>query len=90
MKLNFAVALALLSDQPRDKLSDLNMIGNKCSHNWLLKVPQRRNRRPGQTKPPLLVYEGRDLHSVPALTDFLGEFGAFYGKLFGAYAEHYT
>ena len=90
MKMSFAVALGFLSAEAAKKLAELNMIRNKCSHNWLLKTPRRRNRRPRQKKPPLLLYEGRDLHSINALKDFIGEFGAFYGKLFASYAEHYT
>jgi hypothetical protein len=78
MKLNFALALGLISARAQAKLMELNTIRNKCSHNWLLKVPQRRKRRPGQKKPPLLLYEGRDLHGVQVLKDFIAEFSRFY------------
>jgi hypothetical protein len=78
MKLNFALALGLISAEAKAKLMKLNTIRNKCSHNWLLKVRQRQKRRPIQKKPPLLLYEGRDLHGVQALKDFIKEFGAFY------------
>lgn len=86
MKLNFALALGLLNSAAKAKLMELNTIRNKCSHNWLLKAPQRRNKRPAQKKPPLLLYEGRDLHTVTALKDFVGEFRAFYAELFARYA----
>jgi hypothetical protein len=32
---------------------------------------------------PLLLYEGRDLHSVAALEDFIDEYATVYVKLFG-------
>jgi hypothetical protein len=89
MKLNFALALGLISPAAKAKLMELNTIRNKCSHNWLLKAPQRRNRRPAQKKPPLLLYEGRDLHKTIALKDFIGEFGEFYAELFAQYAKAY-
>jgi hypothetical protein len=82
MKLNFALALGLISAGAKAKLMELNTVRNKCSHNWLLKVRQRRKRRPGQNKPPLLLYEGRDLHGVQALKDFIAEFGGFYAVFF--------
>jgi hypothetical protein len=82
MKLNLALALGLISAGAKAKLMELNTIRNRCSHNWLLKVRQRRKRRPGQNKPPLLLYEGRDLHGVQALKDFIAEFGAFYAVFF--------
>jgi hypothetical protein len=82
MKLNFAMALGLLDVRTKDKLMELNTLRNKCSHNWLLKSPVRRGKRPRQKKPPLLSYKGRDLHSVVVLKDFLSDFGVIYGKMF--------
>jgi hypothetical protein len=82
MKLNFALALGLLSAEAKAKLMELNSVRNKCSHSWLLKVRQRRKRTPGQNKPPLLLYEGRDLHGVQALKDFIKEFSTFYAVFF--------
>ena len=82
MKLNFALALGLISAGAKAKLMELNTVRNKCSHNWLLKVRQQRKRRPGQNKPPLLLYGGRDLHGVQALKDFIAEFGGFYAVFF--------
>lgn len=82
MKLNFAVALGLLPEKTKEKLTNLNSLRNKCSHNWLLKAPVRRGKRPKQKKPPLLMYNGRDLHSVDALKDFAAEYGSIYYKLF--------
>jgi len=70
MKLNFAVALGLLNETAKKKLMVLNTLRNKCGHNWLLKAPLRRGKRPAQKKPPLLLYEGRDLHQVAVLKDF--------------------
>jgi hypothetical protein len=85
MKLNFAVALGLLNAKTKDKLMALNTLRNKCSHNWLLKAPVRHGRRPRQKKPPLLLYEGSDLHDVATLKDFAGEYGSIYYKLFVKY-----
>lgn len=82
MKLNLARALRLISTKTKDRLAVLNTLRNKCSHNWLLKGPVRRGKRPAQKKPPLLFYEGRDLHSVVALKDFVSEFTLIYLKLY--------
>lgn len=87
MKLNFAVALGLVDAKTKDKLMDLNTLRNKCSHNWLLKESVRRGRRPRQKKPPLLLYQGRDLHKVTVLKDFAGEFGPIYAKLHAKYSS---
>ena len=81
MKLNFAVALRIINAKTRTHLMELNTLRNRCSHNWLLKLPVRRGRRPAQKKPPLLLYNGRDLHGVAALYDFTAEYGAVYAKL---------
>ncbi len=82
MKLNLALALRLIGAKMKDRLLVLNTLRNKCSHNWILKAPVRRGRRPAQKKPPLLLYEGRDLHHVATLKDFAIEYGAIYLKLF--------
>ena len=52
---------------------------------WLLRVPVRRGKRPKQKKPPLLRYEGRDLHRVDVLEDFTREYGLLYVRLFMKY-----
>jgi hypothetical protein len=88
MKLNFAVAIGVLDTPTKTKLMELNTIRNKCSHNWLLRVPVRRGRRPRQRKPPLLLFRGRDIHSVKALEDFAGVFGVLYAKLFTKYLDY--
>ena len=85
MKLNFAVALGLLNANTHDKLLVLNTLRNKCSHNWLLKAPIRRGKRPRQKKPPLLQYQGRDLHNVAVLKDFASVYGPIYYRLFIKY-----
>jgi hypothetical protein len=82
MKLNFAVALRLINSPTQKKLAELNQLRNKCSHNWLLKVPVRQGKRPKQKKPPLVIYKGRDLHGVKALEAFAGEYGQLYLRLF--------
>jgi hypothetical protein len=84
-KLNLAVALRLINGPTQKKLAELNRLRNKCSHNWLLKVPVRHGRRPKQKKPPLLLYNGRDLHGVAALEDFTREYGPLYARLFSKY-----
>ena len=85
MKLNFAEALGLFGSRTKDRLMELNTLRNKCSHNWLLKAPVRRGKRPKQKKPPLLLYRGRDLHEVGVLKDFAGEYGPIYSKLYAKY-----
>jgi hypothetical protein len=82
MKLNFAVALGLLNAGTKERLMTLNTLRNRCSHNWLLKMPERRGKRPKQKKPPLLLYKGSDLHNVSVLEEFAGEYGQIYYKLF--------
>src|SRR5262249_38207601 len=82
MKLNVAVAINLLNAATSERLTELNTLRNKCSHNWLLKGPIRRGRRPALTKPPLLQYRGNDLHKVSVLKSFYGEFGPIYSRLF--------
>jgi hypothetical protein len=85
MKLNFAVALGLLNDRTKDRLMELNTLRNKCSHNWLLKVPMRKENVRSKKKPPLLLYKGHDLHSVESLREFTAEYGRIYYKLFIRY-----
>lgn len=82
MKLNLALALRLINTKTRDRLVVLNTLRNRCSHNWVLKVPVRHGKRPAQKKLPLLLYEGRDLHSVAALKDFVSEYSGIYLKLY--------
>jgi hypothetical protein len=84
-KLNLAVALKIMSDARKKRLRILNTLRNKCGHHWLLRVPVRRGRRPRQLKPPLLRYEGRDLHSIPVLKDFLAEYGPLHAIMFVEY-----
>lgn len=85
MKLNFAVALGLMTTTTQNKLLILNTLRNKCSHNWLLNVKQRRGKRPDQKKPPLLRYQGRNLHNVAVLEEFAGDYSTIYVKMFGQY-----
>ena len=87
MKLNFAFVLGLLGSKTKDRLIELNTLRNRCSHNWLLKAPLRRGRSPRQKKPPLLRYDGRDLHNVGVVADFASEYGTIYYKLFLKYGE---
>jgi hypothetical protein len=85
MKLNLAVALGFINSKSQERLAELNSLRDKCSHNWLLKAPSRRGKRPKQKKPPLLLFRGRDLHNVVVLKEFAGEYGLLYAKLFAKY-----
>jgi len=87
MKLNFAFVLGLLNSKTKDRLIELNTLRNRCSHNWLLKARLRRGKSPRQKKPPLLRYDGRDLHNVEVIEDFTSEYGMIYCKLFLKYGE---
>jgi hypothetical protein len=87
MKLNFAVALGVLNSRTKDRLMELNTLRNRCSHNWLLKVPVRYGKRPKQKKPPLLLYKNQDLHKIEILKEFTDEYGTFYCKLFLKYLD---
>jgi hypothetical protein len=88
-KLDLAVALRVVTDRIRKRLSVLNTLRNKCGHHWLLKAPVRRGRRRRQLKPPLLLYENRDLHQVDTFKDFLAEFGPLYINLFMKYLDYH-
>ncbi len=87
-KLELAVALRIISDKRRKRLGILNTLRNRCSHFWLLKTPVRKGRRPRQKKPPLLLYEGRDLHDIATFKDFLAEYGPLYAKMFFEYLDY--
>ena len=87
MKLTMALTLGIISAQRREQLMELNTIRNKCSHNWLLKMPVRRGRRPRQKKPALLSFRGSDLHRVETLKEFYGEYGRIYYRLFLEYLD---
>ena len=87
MKLNFEFVLGLFNSKTKDRLLELNTLRNRCSHNWLLKAPLRRGKSPRQKKPPLLRYDGRDLHNVDVVADFASEYGRIYWKLFLKYVE---
>jgi hypothetical protein len=82
MKLNLALALRIIDAKTKDRLLVLNTLRNKCSHHWVLNVPVRRGRRPAQKKPPLLLYEGRNLHQLATLKDCMNEYTLIYLKLF--------
>jgi hypothetical protein len=70
-----------------EELIELNPLRNRCSHNWLLKARLRRGKAPKKNKPPLLRYDGRDLHNVEVIEDFTSEYGMIYCKLFLKYGE---
>jgi hypothetical protein len=75
-KLNLAVGHGVIAARTRGRLAKLNTLRNKCSHNWILKRPARRGR------PPLLQYEGADLHRPKVVKALLAEFGPLYAWLF--------
>jgi hypothetical protein len=87
MKLELAITFRVISAPQRDLLRELNTLRNRCSHNWLLKVPVRRRRRPGQKKPPLLSFRGQDLHKVNVLKQFMSVYGPLYAKLWLHYVS---
>lgn len=81
MKLNFAVALRILTTKTKDRLVELNRVRNRCSHNWILRQSVRRGRRPAQKKPPLLEFRGKDLHKVTVFKEFCAEYGLMHANL---------
>jgi len=85
MKLNLAFVLGILNSKVQSRLVELNSLRNRCSHNWILKAPLRRGKAPKKKKPPLLRYNGSDLHEVSVIEDFVGEYGTIYAKLFARY-----
>ncbi|MGC2775964.1 MAG: hypothetical protein WA418_10065 [Bradyrhizobium sp.] len=88
-KLDLAVVLKIVSDSRRKRLAILNTLRNKCGHHWLLKEIVRKGKRPGQLKPPLLLYEGHDLHKIATFKDFLAEFGPLYARMFVQYLDYH-
>jgi hypothetical protein len=87
-KLDLAVALRIINDKRRKRLSILNTLRNRCSHFWLLKVPVRKGKRPRQKKSPLLHYDRRDLHQVATFKDFLAAYGPLYSTMFVEYLDY--
>jgi hypothetical protein len=81
-KLDLAVAIGLMGDKAQKRFEELNRLRNKCSYNWLLKVPVRRGKKPKEKKPPLLIYKGRDLHQAGVLEEFGSEYIHLHMKLF--------
>ncbi len=81
-KVKLAVALGLITTHLSEKLNELNKLRNACSHNWLLNVRIRRNKRPKKQKPPLLAYQGRGLHGIAAFEEFIRDFGGVYLRLY--------
>ena len=81
MKLNLAVVHRVITARARDRLLILNTLRNKCSHNWLIKMPVRQGRRPRQKKRPLLFYGEGDLHRSEVFKEFLEEYGPLYYQL---------
>jgi hypothetical protein len=82
MKLNLAIAIGLINSKMQERLTELNRLRNRCSHNWRLNVRVRRGKKPKQKKPPLLLYRGRDLHHVAVLEEFSREYTRLYLKLY--------
>lgn len=80
MKLNFGVVAELLDEKTKERLSELNTLRNKCSHNWLLNVPARRKKGRGSV-PRLLTFRGRDVHKVAVLKDVIAEYGNIYYRM---------
>src|ERR1700730_6744273 len=78
----------IVSDKRRRRLAILTTLRNRCRHFWLLKVPVRRGRRPRQQKPPLLQYDGHDLHQVATFKNFLAEYGPLYATMFVEYISY--
>jgi hypothetical protein len=87
-KLNFATALGILRSPDVNRLTRLNTLRNKCSHNWLLSGAVRQGKRPAQKKPPLLYYEGGDLHKLVTLKTLVAEISGVYFRLFLRYLGH--
>lgn len=81
-KVRLLVAVGLIRKPLHSKLETLNQLRNKCSHNWLLSARIRRGIKPHLPKRPLLQYDGRDLHKIPALKDFVRDYGQIYFRLF--------
>ena len=88
MKLNLAVTLGIISARERKQLMELNTMRNKCSHNWVLRAPVRKGKRPRQKKPALLSFRGGDLHQFETLRKFCIEFGRIYYLLFLDFIEY--
>lgn len=82
MKLNLTVALGEMSEATRRKLMELNTLRNRCSHYHTLKDAIRRGRRPSQSKPPLLNFRGKDLHTVKTFSAFADEYSDLRDKIY--------
>lgn len=81
-KLRLMVGLRMIDRRLYNRLVELNVIRNKCSHHWLLNVPVRRGIKPQNKKRPLLQFRGENLHKLEVRNKFLREFGPLHPKLF--------
>ena len=61
-KLALALALRIITRKTKDRLQILNTLRNRCSHNWLLKVPVRYGKRPAEKAPAASVRRPRSSH----------------------------
>jgi hypothetical protein len=87
-KVRLLLGLGLIRRPLHRQLTELNQLRNRCGHNWLLNAVVRRGTKPHLPKRPLLSYEGGNLHRLPVLKEFCGDYGTIYFRLFGAiYAD---
>ena len=82
MKLNFAVAIGVMSETTRKKLCEINTLRNKCSHNHNLNQIVRQGKRPGQKKPPLLNFRGQNLYTVKVFQKFADEYQDIWAEIY--------
>jgi len=80
-KLDLAEGLHLISKRLHERLTELNVIRNRCSHNWVLDIPIRKGIKRDQPKRRLVQYKNRDLFALSVIKEFEREYGRIYLKL---------
>ena len=81
-KISMASGLGLISEKLADKLVELNVLRNKCSHSWQLRKVIRAGKKPKAKKPPFLQFRGRDLHKAAVLKELIDEYTVIYLRLY--------
>ncbi|MGH9715704.1 MAG: hypothetical protein ACRD4R_03100 [Candidatus Acidiferrales bacterium] len=83
-KLKLARILGIITKKQHRQMEVLNVLRNKCAHNWMLDVARIRGTRIRPAK-RLLEYEGKNLFDLEALQDFMHIYGRIYLRLLETY-----
>lgn len=86
--INWAARLNILTKDEYNKLLVLNSIRNKCSHDWILTIPQYKKTNGKRIKKPKVMYKGKNLFNKKIFFDvFLSDYSSIYLKYFNKYFD---